>query len=97
MVFPGIFDEGVLDGSRNPDRYFEAKNFLFTPNFRTQPLKSIPVFGPGRQNAECRMTLKLVSWVRVSHSAFCRNTPAVFVVNKILVFLKVYSVFMNSF
>ena len=81
VVFPGIFDEGVLDGSRNPDQYFRAKKFFFTPNFQTQPLKSIPVFRPGRQNAECHMTLKLVNWVRVSHLAFCRNTPAVFVVN----------------
>ena len=81
VVFPGIFDEGVLDGSQNPDQYFRAKKFFFAPNFQTQPLKSIPVFRPGRQNAECHMTLKLVNWVRVSHLAFCRNTPAVFVVN----------------
>ena len=52
VVFPGIFDEGVLDGSQHPDRYFGAKKFFFTPNFQTQPLKSIPVFRPGRQNAE---------------------------------------------
>ena len=59
----------------------EQKRFFFTPNFQTQPLKSIPVFRPARQNAECRMTLKLVSRVRVSRSASCKNTAAVFVVN----------------